>query len=402
MENKNNVVAEQCYECNACLVSCPTNAITIERNDLGMGYAKIEKSKCIGCGICKKICPCYNENVKVLPMKSYAAVSKNTQAIKSTSGGVFLELALEILKEGGVVIGAAYDQNWNVKQTAVYQEKDICKLQGSKYVKSDVVDSYEVTYKLLKQNRKVLYSGTPCQIGGLQMYIKESKLKMNLFTVDIICHGTPTNSFFKSYLELIEKKKNKKIIDFSFRSKEYGHRHIGTYTLTNGRKQKETPLYSSESSYYSFFLQSLTYNEICYSCKYACKERVGDITLGDFWGVRDEIPLFFENNNLSEDNSVSAVMINTKNGEKLFNKVKNKLIVVEANYEMITNHNPRLNRPSSCDKNTRRILLDIYKTSGYFAVEKFFKRNSGFKKYLLRISCHIPSIMKKWLRRVLR
>ena len=99
---------------------------------------------------------------------------------------------------------------------------------------------------------------------------------------------------------------------------------------------------------------------------------------------------------------MSAVMINTKNGEKLFNEVKNKLIVVEANYEMITNHNPQLNRPSSCDKNTRRILLDIYNASGYYAVERFFKRNSGFKKYLLRISCHIPSIVKKRLRRVLR
>ncbi len=399
---ENNILTEKCYECSSCLISCPVNAIKWKYNSWGSKYAQIDENKCIGCNICKKVCPSYNKTEKRTPIVAYAAISKSDQAIESSSGGIFFELALEVLERGGSVIGAAYDKQWNVKQTVIHDVQKIGRLQGSKYVKSDVADSYKITYELLKKNKLVLYSGTPCQVGGLQKFIKEPELRENLFTVDIICHGTPPNRLFKSYIDFLMKKKNQKITRFTFRDKKYGHRHIGSYILSNGEKQKDIPLYSSESSYFALFLQGLIYNDTCYTCEYACKERIGDITLGDFWGIKEEIPTFFKGNELSEESSVSAVMVNTKKGERLFEKVKDQLITERTEYERVTRHNPQLNQPSSCNQEVRKKLMEAYSKEGYPGIEKYFKENSNYKKYILRISSYIPAAIKNWIKHVLR
>lgn len=396
------ILTENCYECRSCIQHCPRKAIQIIRPDLWSAYSIVDQKKCIQCGICKKVCPSCEPVARKNPIKTYAAISLNKQAIFSSSGGMFLELAMEIIKLGGYVVGAAYDDDWSVYQKVVSETSDLEKLQGSKYVKSNVADSYRYTYDLLKAGKWVLYSGTPCQIAGLKKYILDENIQNRLLTVDIICHGTPPVSVFKDYLTYISEKKHFKILKFSFRNKKYGHRHIGSYIASKNKKIKSYLLYSSESSYFSLFLSGTIYNEICYKCEFASTARVSDITLGDFWGAEMEIPDFFKENFLSKEESTSAVIINTEKGNDFFEKVKNNLIYKQIDYEKIIKHNPQLKQPMFCEKNIRDILLKQYKLQGYEAIEKYYQYHSDYKKYLLRLLNYIPNEIKYVIKRFLK
>lgn len=403
MTDKKQILTEHCYECGNCVQKCPVNAIELKRTMMGVCSPHIDLEKCIDCGICRKVCPSCEIIEKRIPINVYAAVSKSSQSIYSSSGGVFYELADLIIKSGGSVVGAGYDKNWTVSQQMVSDMHDLPKLQGSKYVKSDISDSYKITYDTLKENRLVLYSGTPCQIAGLKKYLENSGLKSteNLLTVDIICHGTPPAFIFQDYISFLSDKEGREIVSFSFRNKKFGHRLIGEYEVLKNSKIKKRRLYSSESSYFALFLKGYIYNDVCYTCSYACNERIGDITLGDFWGIKEEMPEFFAENSLSEETSVSAVMVNTEKGQRFFEKVKNHVISKPADYEKVISHNPQLNGPAYCDKNIRKDLLEAYKINGYEALENFYKQFYDYRKYSLRISCYIPAALKKTIKKIL-
>lgn len=403
MTDKKQILIEHCYECGNCVQKCPVNAIELKKTMMGACSSHIDFEKCIDCGICRKVCPSCEIIEKKMPINVYAAVSESSQSIYSSSGGVFYELAALIIKSGGSVVGAGYDKNWTVGQQMLSDMQDLPKLQGSKYVKSDISDSCKITYDTLKENRLVLYSGTPCQIAGLKKYLESSGLKSaeNLLTVDIICHGTPPAFIFRDYISFLSDKEGGKIVSFSFRNKKFGHRHIGEYEVLKNNKIKKRRLYSSESSYFALFLKGYIYNDVCYSCPYASNERIGDITLGDFWGIKEEMPEFFADNSLSDETSVSAVMVNTEKGQRFFEKVKNNVISKPTDYEKVIRHNPQLNGPAYCDENIRKDLLENYKINGYEALENFYKQFSDYRKYILRISCYIPAALKKAIKKIL-
>ena len=403
MMDKMKIMTEFCYECKNCIQKCPTNAIWMEKTLTGTSFSVIDSEKCIGCGICRKVCPSCEIIEKRMPINVYAAVSKSRQSLYSSSGGIFYELAVLIIKSGGCVVGAAYNQDWTVSQQIVFKIQDLQKLQGSKYVRSDVSDSYRITYNILKDNRLVLYSGTPCQIAGLKKYLENSDLKSieNLLTIDIICHGTPPSFLFCDYISFLADKKGGEMVDFSFRDKKFGHRHIGEYKILKGNRIKKWRLYSSESSYFSLFLKGYIYNAVCYTCPYACNERTGDISLGDFWGIKEEVPEFFLENSLSFETSVSAVMVNTEKGQQFFQRIRNCIISEIVDYKKIIRHNPQLSKPSRCDQNIRRDLFDEYKINGYSALEKFYRQYSDYRKYSLRVSCYIPTILKKGIKKIM-
>lgn len=402
MNDNKRLLTEHCYECGNCAQKCPVNAVRLEKVREDICLPVIDTEKCINCGICSKVCQSCEPVEKRMPAYVYAAVSKSQQSIYSTSGGIFYELAAFIIKNGGCVIGAGYDEHWTVKQMVVSDMEKLQILQGSKYVKSSVSDSYRIAYNMLKENKWVLYSGTPCQIAGLKKYLENYNLQNieKLLTVDIICHGTPPVSIFQDYINFLSNRKGGQLVKFSFRNKKYGHKLIGDYEVKRNNRIKKYRLYSSESSYFSLFLKGLIYNTVCYSCPYACNERCGDITLGDFWGIKEEMPEFFAENSLSEETSVSSVMINTDKGKNFFRSISSRVISKSVDYEKVVNHNPQLSQPSLCNQRIHSDLFDSYKENGYKCLESVYKKYSDYRKYSLRLSCYIPIKIKQGIKRL--
>lgn len=403
MNDNKRLLTEHCYECGNCMQKCPVNAVRVEKVREVICLPVIDTEKCINCGLCSKVCQSCEPVEKSMPAYVYAAVSKSQQSIYSTSGGIFYELAAYIIKNGGCVIGAGYAEDWTVKQMVVSDIQNIQKLQGSKYVKSNVSESYGIAYNMLKENKLVLYSGTPCQIAGLKKYLDYSDLQNidNLLTVDIICHGTPPVCIFQDYINFLSARKGGQLIKFSFRNKKYGHKHIGEYEIKRNSSIKKYRLYSSESSYFSLFLKGYIYNAVCYSCPYACNERISDITLGDFWGIKKEMPEFFSENSLSDETSVSSVMINTDKGESFFKNISCHIICKSVDYEKVVKHNPQLSQPVSCDQKVHRELFDYYKEKGYENLDRFYKSYSDCRKYSMRISSYIPTKIKQGIKRLI-
>ncbi|MCF2569037.1 Coenzyme F420 hydrogenase/dehydrogenase, beta subunit C-terminal domain, partial [Mediterraneibacter glycyrrhizinilyticus] len=206
---------------------------------------------------------------------------------------------------------------------------------------------------------------------------------------------------FQDYANYLSEKKGGQLIKFSFRNKKYGHKLIGDYEIKRNNSIKKYRLYSSESSYFSLFLKGFIYNTVCYSCPYACNERNSDITLGDFWGIKEEMPEFFVENSLPEETSVSLVMINTDKGERFFRDISCHVISKSVDYEKVVKHNPQLSQPSFCDPKMHRDVFDNYKENGYGYLESVYKKYSDYRKYSLRISCYIPVKVKQGIKRLL-
>lgn len=212
---------EDCCACGACLNICKNQAITMKEDEYGYVYPVIDYKKCSNCGMCKRVCMFQKERKLNSPLETYAAVSKdNNLRMNSSSGGIFASLATFILEKGGIVCGAAFSNDLKVNHLIIEEKSQIYKLQGSKYVQSNIKNTFTDVRRFLLQGKVVLYSGTPCQIDGLYGFLqKEYK---NLITIDIICHGVPNNRMFLEYIKEIEKDKDQTIKQFNFRDKSLG------------------------------------------------------------------------------------------------------------------------------------------------------------------------------------
>lgn len=188
-----------CCGCNACVQKCPKQCISMREDDEGFLYPYVDKTLCIECGLCEKTCPIINSKEERKPLNVFAAKNQNDEVrMQSSSGGIFTLLAENVIDEGGVVFGAGFNERWEVVHSFAENKKDLAKFRGSKYVQSKVGNSYKLAEAFLKQGRKVLYSGTPCQIAGLKQYLRKDYV--NLLAVDFICHGVPSPGVFRTYL----------------------------------------------------------------------------------------------------------------------------------------------------------------------------------------------------------
>lgn len=350
---------EKCTGCFACYNICPKEAIKMEEDSHGFIYPKIEKEKCVGCELCKKVCP-YNNPVELQsPKHCYAAALIDSKKLdESTSGGMATAFSEYILEKGGVVYGASFSNEKDVKHIKIENKSDLEKIKGSKYVHSYINDIYKSVKFELQKERYVLFTGTPCQVAGLKNFLNKEFDK--LFCVDIICHGVPSQKYLKDEL------KNVRNIDkISFRSKE------GFYLkgfLDNNEiycKKME------DSAYYSGFLTSTFYRLNCYDCKYAKKERVSDVTIGDFWGLDKKSKIYNKS-----DNGISVVLTQTPKGEELFEKVKSTIYFEERTIDEAIKGNTQLREPSKMKK-------EYYKFKKYY--EKFGLEDAYKKSDRLRV-----------------
>ena len=280
----------KCCGCSACMNKCPKDAITMVEDEYGFKYPQVDMEKCINCGLCEKVCPYNNEyDKKQVFEKSIAYggwnTDENIRAI-STSGGVFTSIAKYIIEKNGVVCGAIYDKELNVVHDIVDNLDDLKKMNGSKYVQSDMKDNFRKIKEKLEKGVYVLFSGTPCQVSGLNSFL--GKEYDNLYTCDIVCHGVPSPKVFEKYKKELEKENNSKLVNLNFRDKVSGWQ--GYSLSTKFDNNKSFSINAQKTSYMKAFLSDIDLRESCPTCKFAKLPRYADFTLGDFWGVDESYP----------------------------------------------------------------------------------------------------------------
>ncbi|MEY8468449.1 Coenzyme F420 hydrogenase/dehydrogenase, beta subunit C-terminal domain [Faecalibaculum rodentium] len=380
MENISRI-NEKCFGCKSCEQNCPMHCISMRENAEGFWYPTIDEKNCVECGKCLKTCPVENTELhRNVPLTVWAWRNKNNVDImKSASGGAADSAAKAVLQMGGVVYGAAYDEQFVVSHIEVKNNTEREKIQSSKYVQSDPSDSYSKVKQRLAEGKKVLYTGTPCQIAGLYAFLGGDKL--NLYTVDLICHGVPSPKFFKKYIEYQNKQTDGQIIYFNFRSKD--KRGWGTQYLLKTKTKTKTKTLSLDR-YGKHFIDGDCYRESCYRCPYANTSRVGDITVGDFWGIAKSHPEF------NSPMGVSSVFVNTQKGQELFEKMKPFADIEQATLKeaVVKQHN--LVQPSNRPENRRNFYKEID--------EPDFVSNL---KVGLQLKARIKAVLPtKWIQRI--
>ncbi len=341
----------KCTGCSTCLNSCPKKCITMEEDEYGALMPHIDEKKCINCNICRKVCPENNEIDLKEPLKVYAGWSLDENVRKkSSSGGIAWEMYHYIIKHGGIAVGTKFDNEMNLSHQIATNLEELEGFRGSKYMQSSIGTIFTQLKPYVEQNRKVIFIGTPCQVNGLKNFLKNKNIE-NIITVDLICHGVPPAKYLKEYLKYL--KLNNKIDNVTFRGENNWH-------LTGYKKGKVIyKKHNKEDFFYKSFLNGLFYRENCYQCRYARKERVGDITIGDFWGLGEDIPF-----NYPTEDGTSVILVNTEKGKKFIEEIEDKIFLVERNLEEALKGNKQLNYPSSKNKNTLK-FKEIYKTQGF-------------------------------------
>lgn len=329
------IITEFCTGCRACEQLCTNRCISMRTDKEGFLISDVSEAGCIDCGLCTKICPQNKIANATKPHRVVALRYKDDKVLlNSASGGAFVGMAATVLEQDGVVYGAAYQRDLTVVHIAVESICDLKKLQSSKYVQSDTLNTYSDVKTMLRGGREILYSGTPCQIGGLYAYLGRDY--PNLLTAEIICHGVPSPKLFAKYLEWLKIKYNEDILHYDFRDKTAG------WGLRYKTKTKTKTIHISARSdpYYWYFLQGYTYRECCYRCKYATEKRISDFTLGDYWGIQSEHPSFYDMK------GISLMLINTDKAEKWFENNKHLFYTQESSFDKASKWNENLIRPT--------------------------------------------------------
>lgn len=346
MNNLNTICKKnECTGCMACYNICPKKCIHMEYNTYGELAPVVDEEICIHCNLCKKVCPNNSEIHKEKPITAYATWSKDeTDRKTSTSGAIASIFYQEAIEHGYIVFGTSFNNKLILEHSYTDKKEEAIKYKGSKYCQSFIGYSYENVYNFLKEDKKVIFIGTPCQIEGLNKYLLLKNIdKSNLITVDLVCHGVPSQQYLSNYVEYLQKKYKKKANNLSFRDSE---RYV--FKLFD-KNEIICNIIREKDLYLTAFQLSILQRESCMQCKYATPSRVSDITIGDFWGIQ-----YGENINKEEkEKGISLVLINTEKGKNFFNTCTTRIFCEERKIEEAINGNAHLRRSSA--KNDFRI-----------------------------------------------
>ena len=383
-----------CYNCTACATVCPKQCITMEKDEKdGYIYPKIDKTKCIECGRCKQVCinlksqELQNKIQKALVLYNRDSKTRSTSA----SGGISHILMEYIIENDGVVYGASYDKNLKVVHTRATTIEECEKYKTSKYVRSDIQNIYKQVIQDLEKGKKVLFTGTPCQIAGLKSVVSE-KLQAELILCEIMCDCVASPILFEKFKKQIEKKYQSKIKTINFRSKECGaHNKTMKIEFINGEeillKQKEQNLYSE---YMQIFGCGMSAPECCTKCELEhINERTADFTIGDYWGKKEI---------LKDDNQgISLLLINSKKAEKIFETyIKDKVNYqqVEILQALDSNHQQH----KGVILNKREFMEDLPRLSFEELAQKYVRKY----RWRTNLGKMIPKSMKEKLKKIIK
>lgn len=352
---------EECCGCSACMNVCSKNAIHMETDEKGYLYPAINENECINCGLCEKVCPLRDDLTEIgFEQTAYGVKNKDQNERKrSSSGSVFIEVAKWILNQGGVVYGVELDSDFNVKFGSAETLEDVRKFQGSKYVQSEKNDVFRKIRKDLNAEKMVLFTGTPCEVAGLKHFLRKDY--DNLYTLDLICHGVPSWKSLQIYVEEKEKRYSSYIKELRFRDKSYGWRNQELFMKLNNGKVYHAPIW--EDTFYRLFTNNYILRDSCYTCKYANMNRQGDITIGDFWNIKNVNKEF-------EDNlGVSSIIINSEKGKYLFTLIRDKFDCIKCSLADITQTN--LYSPSLKPEKYKAFQTDCFENGFEYCLKKY-------------------------------
>ena len=337
-----------CTGCAACDNICPHNAITVKPDEEGFLMPEIDPGKCVECKLCEKACPIVNGKDLKHGQKDYVyAFWDNVTRTQSSSGGAFSAVARQIIDRGGVVYGASWHDNFRLSHVRCTDLQSVAALRGSKYLQSAIEYTLRQVRTDLREGRPVLFTGTPCQIAGLRSFLL--KPYDNLVTIDIVCHGVPSNVMFCNYISKLKESDRKyhDITGFQFRKLSRWGFEPAAITKDN----KRILVTGVDNLYMEAFNNASTFRHCCYQCRFNGTQRVGDITIADFWGLgRQHTPF---RHNISE--GVSLVMTNTDSGEKLIRDAKD-CFIEKRQLEEATKYNHNLVGSSRLPQNRDGVI----------------------------------------------
>lgn len=380
---------EKCTGCSACSNKCPKHCITMDVGDkLGHLYPLINKEVCIDCGLCKKVCPIVNPLVKSKPHKAYASWDKSeAEYMSSTSGGVASAISRQFIKKGGIVYGCSMLPGVKARHIRISTIGETYKLKGSKYVQSSTEGVYANILNDLMSDRSVLFIGTPCQVAAARKFV--GKFGKNLFTIDLICHGVPsqkylldcTKKIIKDYSNVIAVFRNRNIYQLGLKDVDKDD-YFYLNTLEDNR---------FEPTYINNFFNGFTIRNSCHNCTFAKSERVSDLTIGDFWGLGRKVEFVH-----SHPFGCSVVLPITDKGETLVESIHGYVHLYERTVEEAIEGNDKLRHPTQKTKATRLFLL-LLPHIGIVGA-------SCVGNSLLRFSLyfnHMINKIKRWIKKML-
>lgn len=391
------ISSDECTACGACVNVCPKHAIHFTEDPDGFAVPVIDENACVSCEKCIKICPInHTAELKNTISKTdvYAAFSKDVELAKqSSSGGIFSVLAGHVIDAGGIVYGAAFDNSFTVRHIGVETKEDLTKLRGSKYVQSAIAeDLFAVIQNQLEQDRKVLFSGTPCQVAGLKSFLGRDY--PGLLLVDLICHGVPAPKVFAAYLEAMKQKYGQELTGYSFRDKKKGWKR---FNIRLTYRDKEQCLWQWQDPYMKLYLHITQpfLRASCYQCRFMTPERVSDITLGDFWGYTPTATM------PDKDTGISCILCNTAKGNSFYSECLPCLQSEKRDLSELKHH--ALHHNMAYDSIAREKFWADYHKSGFLTAAKKFdysfymRLNFYIKQYFPQF---VPFCVK--LKRVIR
>lgn len=370
-----------CCGCSACVQVCPKSCISFEEDNEGFRYPRANHRQCIDCSLCEKVCPVLNR-YNDRPIKSMYAARNRDEDVrkKSSSGGVFSLIAESIIKQGGVVFGARFDDSFEVVLDVAASLEQLDAFRGSKYLQAIVGDSYKNCKVLLDAGRPVLFTGTPCQISGLLHFLR--KPYPNLLTIDFICHGVPSPGVWRNYLKEVVSSGKQALRDAKFRKSRRGWKRYG-FAFDYDTTEHLATFYSSfeKNPYIQAFLKNVILRPSCYACPAKNGSSMSDLTLADFWGIEHLAP------ELDDDIGTSLVIVHTEKGRSFipFDKLKSKRMGNEAlqyNPSYFSSSIPNPNRDGffhnfSKSKNLNYTLVKYSRTSFRTRVFSFIYKLLG-------------------------
>lgn len=374
-------VHEDCTGCSACFSVCPKGCICMVTDREGFLRPVIDKTQCIECGKCRSVCPVnreWKDDGKVLA--AYAGVNKNIDIrIRSSSGGLFSAFAEAVLKTGGAVVGAGFDEDFSVMHKVCTDVNALEEMRRSKYAQSRIGTAYQDVKTLLDAGKNVLFCGTPCQVGGLLTFL--GKEYHNLYTVDFICHGVPSPAVWERYIGFRKEKAQAEITDVSFRSKETGWKCYSLHI-----DFADDSVYSAKVSddlYLRSFLMDMNLRPSCYQCQFKQIHRQSDITLADLWGAECMVK------DWNDDKGVSLVLIHSAGGQRLMELCSDNTEIVPVSLETAIANNPSITKSVSRPALRDAFMSDVNRIPFDKLHEKYCGNNLG-----ARIRRKIAALMK--------
>ena len=362
-----------CCGCNSCVQKCPKQCISMHEDEEGFLYPQVDLNQCIDCYLCEKVCPCLNQEEPKEPLTCYAAKNQDESIRRqSSSGGIFTVIAEKVITEGGVVFGARFDNSWQVVAHACAETMDeLAVFRESKYVQSRVGNAFKQAEALLKEGRKVLFSGTPCQISGLKHFLLKDF--DNLLTVEVVCHGVPSPKIWREYLGALQ---FSNIGSISHKDKSTGWRDY-SFTIKNIEGKTLFTERASNNKYLMAFVGNLTLRPSCFSCPAKAGKSGADITLADYWGIEYLVP------QMDDNKGTSFICCNTEKGKALIEQLN--LQVQLADYYKSISYNSCIVKSTSKPVE-RQQFWNEYREQGITALFSLKeKKRNVIKRIIKRI-----------------